>query len=91
MLHSDSANEYSSDSSASYWEDVRYAAAVGGYAAAVAADVLVPPPGFGWQELSGSQWVRKILSHPKRSVINFCMEPTVFFEPHEMLISNHGL
>ena len=58
---------------------MRYAAVVGGYAAAVAADVLVPPPGFGWQELNDSQWVHKVLSHPKRSGLNFRMEPTAFF------------
>ena len=50
MSRSDSASEHSSDSSASYWEDVRYVVAVGGYAAAVAVDVPVPPPCFGWQE-----------------------------------------
>jgi len=70
---------------------VRYAATVGGYVAAVAADVSVPPPCFGWQELNDSQWVCKVLSHPKRSGLNFRMEPTAFFELHEMLISNHGL
>ena len=70
---------------------MRYVVAVGGYAAAVAADVLVPPPCFGWQELNGSQWVRKVLSHPKRSGVNYPMEPTAFFELHEMLINNHGL
>jgi len=91
MSRSDSASEHSSDSSANYWEDVRYDAAVGGYAAAVAADVPVPPPCFGWQELNGSQWVRKVLSHPKWSGINFHIEPTDFFELHEMLINNHGL
>ena len=78
MSRSDSASEHSSDSSANYWEDVRYDAAVGGYAAAVAADVPVPPPCFGWQELSDNQWVRKVLSHPKWSGINFHIEPTDF-------------
>ena len=54
MSRSDSVSEHSSDSSTSYREDVRYVAAVGGYAAVVAADVPVPPPCFGWQELNDS-------------------------------------
>jgi len=70
---------------------VRYAAAVAGYVAVVAADVLVPPPCFGWQELNDNQWIRKVLSHQKWSGINFHIDPTDFFELHEMLINNHGL
>lgn len=91
MAPSETSSEHSSDSSSNYWDDVRCATAVGAYAAAVAADVPVPPHGFGWQELNGCQCVRKVLSNPKRSMQNFCMGPSAFLQLHEILVRNHGL
>ena len=71
MDSSDDTSQTSSESSSSFWDLVTYAAAIGGYAAAMSSAGPVLNPSFPVEESNGRQWVEKNLLDASRSFDNF--------------------
>ena len=90
MDTTDEGSEHSNDSSASFWDSTELTAYYGRLVA-MATAIPVQPPADDIDELTGIQWVRKVLQDPKRCKIHFCMYPDAFCQLHDILVQNHGL
>ena len=90
MDTTDEGSEHSSDSRASFWDSTELATYYGRLVA-MATAIPVQPPADDIDELTGIQWVRKVLQDPKRCKIHFCMYPDAFCQLHDILVQNHGL